>query len=72
MPFQRLTENEVRSRIEKYGYYFLDDTVYRNKSTPMKLYDAQLGKIVNKSLTQIKYQVNRGYRSEYDIYNIHL
>ena len=70
MPFQRLTENEVRSRIEKYGYYFLDDTVYRNKSTPMKLYDAQLGKIVNKSLTQIKYQVNRGYRSEYDIYNI--
>ena len=70
MPFQRLTENEVRSRIEKYGYYFLDGTSYRNKSAPMTLYDAQLGKIVNMSLTQINYQIQRGYRSEYDIYNI--
>ena len=68
--FIRLTENQVRGRIEKYGYYFLDDTKYRNQRAPMKLYDAQLNKIVNLSLVQITYQVQKGYRSEFDIYNI--
>ena len=68
--FQKLTINEVRDRIEKYGYYLLDDTVYKNQRDAMKLYDAQLNKIVHLSLVQINYQVQKGYRSEFDIYNI--
>ena len=66
----RLSDEEVRVRVERYGYFFIDDTTYKNQDTPMTLYDAQLGKIVKVSLRNIKYRVNSGQRSEYDIYNV--
>jgi len=64
-----LTIQEVKDRIEKYGY-FLQQTHYTNQDYPMKVYDAQLGKNVKLSLKQINYQIKTGKRSEYDIYNI--
>ena len=64
----RLTDEEVRSRIEKYGYFFVGQPDYRNQFAPMTLYDAQLGKNVKLSLRDIKYRVRTGKRSEYDIY----
>ena len=66
----RLTDEEVRSRIEKYGYFFVGQPDYRNQFAPMTLYDAQLGKNVKLSLRDIKYRVRTGKRSEYDIYNV--
>ena len=65
-----LTNEEVRARIEKYGYFFTTENPYRNQNTPMTLYDAQLGKNVRLSLRDIRYRVKTGKRSEYDIYNI--
>ena len=66
----RLTDNVVRSRIEKYGYFFTNNTHYRNQDQPMELYDAQLGKNVKLSLRDINYRIKTNKRSEYDIYNI--
>lgn len=66
----RLTDEEVRTRIEKYGYFFVGEPNYKNQNTPMTLYDAQLGKKVKLSLRDIKYRVRTGKRSEYDIYNV--
>ena len=66
----RLTDEEVRVRIERYGYFFIDQPNYKNQDTPMNLYDAQLGKKVRLSLREIKYRVQSGQRSEYDIYNV--
>ena len=65
-----LTNEEVRSRIEKYGYFFITENPYKNQDTEMPLYDAQLGQNVNLSLRQIKYRIKTGKRSEFDIYNI--
>ena len=66
----RLTDEEVRTRIERYGYFFVGQPDYKNQNTPMTLYDAQLGKKVKLSLRDIKYRVRTGKRSEYDIYNV--
>ena len=66
----RLTNEEVKARIEKYGYFFTNNTQYRNQNKDMELYDAQLGKNVNLSLKQINYRIKSGQRSEYDIYNV--
>ena len=66
----RLTDEEVRTRIERYGYFFAGQPDYKNQNTPMTLYDAQLGKKVKLSLRDIKYRVRTGKRSEYDIYNV--
>ena len=66
----RLTDQEVQERINKYGYYFTENTQYRNQNKPIELYDAQENKKVNLSLRQINYRVSRGYRSEFNIYNI--
>ena len=66
----RLTDEEVRNRIEKYGYFIIDNKPYRNQDTPMNLYDAQLGKNVKLSLRDIKYRINTGKRAEFDIYNV--
>jgi hypothetical protein len=67
---QRLSDEEVRTRIEKYGYFIIDDKPYKNQNTPMKLYDAQLGKNVKLSLRDIKYRIDTGKRAEFDIYNV--
>ena len=66
----RLTDEEVQERINKYGYYFTDNTTYKNVNDPMELYDAQENKKVKLSMRQINYRVSRGYRSEFDIYNV--
>lgn len=66
----RLTNQDVKARIERYGYFFTDNTQYRNQNKEMELYDAQLGKNVYLSLKQIYYRIKTGKRSEYDIYNI--
>lgn len=66
----RLTNDEVKQRIEKYGYFFVPDTKYSSLRNNMKLYDAQLNKTVFISLFAIEDKARRGQRSEFDIYNV--
>ena len=65
-----LTKEEVETQINAYGYFFTPKTVYKNSRTPMKVYDAEQNKIVNLSLDQINYRKRRGYRGEFNIFNI--
>ena len=68
---KRLTKQEVEDKINKYGFFFTPKSNYINSKTDMELYDAQLGEKVKLSLDKINYRINRKYRSEYDIFNIH-
>ena len=63
----RLTINDVRERIEKYGYYIQDGEKYVNAKTKMRVYDTQLNKTVKLSLNQMSYKISSGQRAEYDV-----
>ena len=67
---KRLTINDVRNRIEKYGYYIQDGENYVNRKTPMKVYDAVFNQYVNLSLNQMLYRISSRIRPEYDINDI--
>ena len=67
---KRLTINDVRNRIEKYGYYIQDGENYVNRKTPMKIYDAVFNQYVNLSLNQMLYRISSRIRPEYDINDI--
>lgn len=60
---------QVRAIVEKHGYFFTRYTEYINYDTPMRLYDAQLGRDVVLTLRDIKYRIKIG-RPEFDIYNV--
>ena len=66
----RFSTRYIQNAINPYGYYFTNNTQYKNVSTPMELYDAQLNKKVKISYGQIRYQIESGQRSKFDIYNI--
>ena len=66
---KKLTINEIKSRFEKYGFIILDDK-YKNNKQKLKVYDAQLNKNVNLSVQDMKYQIDRKKRSEFDFNNI--
>ena len=65
----RLTTEIIKERLEKYGW-IIDTSNYKNRNTPLKVYDVQIGKNYTISYNQMIYRINRGYRSEYDFYNI--
>ena len=67
---KRLTQEEVESQINAYGYFFTPDTVYKNSRSKMIVYDAEQNKNVELSLDMINYRKRRGYRGEFDIFNI--
>lgn len=67
---RRLTLNEVKNRIEKYGFFIVDGETYKNNTTKMKMFDAQLNKYVKLSLKNIEYRIKKDKRGEFDYMNI--
>ena len=67
---KKLSINEVKDRVEKYGYFIQDGETYDNAKKQMRVYDAQLNRIVKLSLNQMNYKITSGQRAEYDINDV--
>ena len=67
---RRLTINDVKNRIEKYGFFIVDGQTYKNNSTKLKVFDAQENKYLNLSLKNIEYRIKKDKRGEFDYMNI--
>ena len=67
---KKLSINEVKDRVEKYGYFIQDGETYDNAKKQMRVYDAQLNRIVKLSLNQMTYKIASGQRAEYDINDV--
>ena len=67
---RRLTLNDVKNRIEKYGFFIVDGETYKNNSSKMKVFDAQENKYLKLSLKNIEYRIKKDKRGEFDYMNI--
>ena len=67
---KKLTNLEVIRRIEPYGYSLANGEVYKGYNSKLKVYDYQLGKFRTMSLNDIKREIKRTHRAEFDFMNI--
>ena len=67
---RRLTINDVKDKVEKYGFFLVDGQTYKNNTTKLKFFDSQENKYVNLSLKQIQYRIKKDKRGEFDYMNI--
>ena len=67
---RRLTINDVKNRVEKYGYFLVDGQTYKNNTQKLKVFDAQLNKYIKLSLKDMQYRIKRDKRGEFDYNSI--
>ena len=67
---RKLSINDVKNRIEKYGFFIPDGQVYKNNSTKIRVFDAQENRYLNLSLKNIEYRIKKDKRGEFDYMNI--
>ena len=67
---RRLTINDVKNKIEKFGFFIVDGQTYKNNTQKLKMFDAQLNKYVKLSLKDVQYRIKRDKRGEFDYMNI--
>ena len=67
---RRLTINDVKDKVEKYGFFIVDGQTYKNNTAKLRVFDAQQNKYVSLSLKQMLYRINKDKRGEFDYMNI--
>ena len=67
---RKLTINDIKNRVEKYGFFVVEGQRYKNNSSKIRVFDAQENKYLNLSLKQMEYRIKRDKRGEFDYMNI--
>ena len=67
---RRLTIQQLKNQIEKWGFFLADGQTYNNNLQKLKVFDAQENKWRKLTLKQMQYRVKKDKRGEFDFMNI--